>query len=409
MNYNIVHIFPIPRAIRILELAILLFLFVFSFTTKMSKRILLISCGTFFYIFLSIFNLVLRGNLNLDGVQDIYIRAAPYLLFTIVVQGALASREELIYIIKFFSVVLLLNILAFLFLQLPKGFHEDHYAGLFEDAHLFCNVLLIFSTTLFFDYLKYRRIRILLLSFVLLFLSFFPSNEKVIALTLLLLLLLYLGNLLGRQRIIGKAAIIFSILIAGIGAFKYIQNKDGGDLWVRAKAMYDMFGIENVGPVIAWPMALREIQGSSHSLLFGLGAGEYGWIAASRNVMEGKGSVHSKLFELEFSLDNVNNAGYLFRTNTWSSLLAEFGVIGFAIFIWVLFLIVWDVWKFDTQDRLERNLRFAFFFILIIVIYQGFFTPFSNWSVPVLMFPAMYLAAYFHKKQMVNEDSIVGT
>ncbi len=398
MNYQIVHLFPIPRVVRIVELVFLSFLFFLAFTTRMCKRVLLISVGTVMYILLAICNLFFSGNLSIDGVQDIYIRAAPFLLFTIIVQGQVANRNEIIFIVKFFSIVLLLNILVFLFLQLPKGFHEDHYAGLFEDAHLFCNVLLIFSATLFYDYLKSRKKIFLALSFTLLFVSFFPSNEKVIALTLLFFLLLYMKNLLARQNILGKIGIILCIFLISFGAFKYIENKDGGELWVRAQAMYDMFGIENIGPVIAWPMAFHEIQESSYSFLFGLGAGEYGWIAASRNVMEGKGSVHSKLFELEFSLDNINNAGYLFRTNTWSSLLAEYGILGFLVFIGVFFLIIQGVWQFETQDRLERNLQFAFYFILIIVIYQGFFTPYSNWSVSVLMFPAMYLAAFFVKR-----------
>ena len=396
-TYGIVHLFPIPRELRIIELGFLLFLFVLAFTTKMPKRVFLISICAVLYLLLSLFNLAIRGNLNFVGVQDIYIRVVPFLLFTILAQGRVADRKELVHFVRFFSIVIIVNILVFLFLQLPTGDHEDHFAGLFEDSHLFCNVLLVFSATLFYDFLKTKKKSNLVFSIGLLFISLFPSNEKVIALTVLLLALLYLRHLLRKQKIIGKVSIILSILVLTFVAFKYVQKKDGGELWVRAQMMYDMFGIENIGPVIAWPMAFHEIQESTFSLFFGLGAGEYGWIAASRNVMEGKGSVHSKLFEFEFSNENLNNAGYLFRTNTWSSLLAEYGLFGFLIFVWVLFSIIRGVRQFVTHDRLENNLKFAFYFILIIVIYQGFFTPYSNWSVSALMFPAMYLAAYFHK------------
>jgi hypothetical protein len=406
-TYNIVHLFPIPRIARIAELALLFFLFVLAFTIKMPKRIFIISICTALYLILSLGNLMIRGNFNFDAVQDIYIRVAPFLLFTILAQGRIADRRELLYFVRFFCIVLVLNLLVFLFIQLPTGDHEDHFAGLFEDAHLFCNFLLTFSATFFYDYLKTKRKLHLIFSIGLIIVSLFPSNEKVIAFTLVIFGLLFLWNLIRRQNVIGKIIIIFSILLLVFVGFKYVQNKDGGELWVRAQMMYDMFGVGNIGPIIAWPMALNEIQESQGSFFFGLGAGEYGWIAASRNVMEGRGSVHSKLFEFEFNNENINNAGYLFRTNTWSSLLAEFGLFGFLAFVWALFSIIKGVRQSVTRNRLEANLKFAFYFILIIVIYQGFFTPYSNWSVSVLMFPAMYLAAFFHKqpkqeKQLVD-------
>lgn len=402
-NYNIIHL-PIPRATRIVELGLLCFLFVLALNTKMPKRIFFISLGTVAFILLSMFSLLINWNLNFDGIQDIYIRVAPFLLFPIITQGRRADREELVYLVKFFKIVLVINILVFLVLQLPIGYHEDHYAGLFEDAHLLCNVLLTFSVTLFYDYLNNKKISSLVLSFVLLVISIFPSNEKVIALTLLVMGLLYLRHLMRKLEFAGRIFIVLFVLAIGLAGFKYIQNKDGGEVWRRAQIMYDTFGIENIGPVMAWPMAFHEIQESMSARFLGLGAGEYGWIAASRNVMEGKGSVHARLFEFEFSLDNENNAGYLFRTNTWSSLLAEYGIVGFVIFIAILTLVIAGVQRYKTADRFESNLKFAFYFIMLIVIYQGFFTPYSNWSVSVLMFPAMYIAAYFNAQ---NKSSAV--
>jgi len=399
-TYHIVRLFPIPHAARIIELGLLCFLFALAFTTKMSKKIFLISTCTVVYSLLSLFNLTIRGNLNFDGIQDIYIRVAPFLLFTILAQGRIADRKELVSFVRFFSIVLVINILVFLLLQLPTGDHEDHYAGFFEDAHLFCNVLLIFSATLFYDYLKTKKKSSLVFSIGLLIISLFPSNEKVIALSVVIIGLMYLWHLLKRKNILGKATIILAIIILGFAVFKYVQKKDGGELWVRVQIMYNTFGIENIGPVIAWPMALHEMQESSFSFFFGLGAGEYGWIAASRNVMEGRGSIHSKLFEFEFSNENVNNAGYLFRTNTWSSLLAEYGVFGFIIFSLMIFSVITVVRQYKTIDRLDNNLKFAFYFILTIVVYQGFFTPYSNWSVSLLMFPAMYLASLFYRKNL---------
>jgi hypothetical protein len=396
-TYNVVRIFAIPRATRIIELLLLFFLFALAFTTKMSKRVFVVSICTVVFLLLSVLNLMMRRNLNFDAIQDIYIRVAPFLLFTIFSQGRIADRNELLYFVKFFNSVLIINLLVFLFYQFPTGNFEDHYAGFFEDAHLFCNVLLIFSAVLFYDYLKSKKRSSLVFAVALLVISLFPSNEKVIALALVLIGCMFLWYFLKKLKIIGKLGVILFLLLMVYPAFKYVQNKNGGEMWKRAEIMFNTFGIENIGPVKAWPMAVHEIEESSYSFLFGLGSGEYGWIAASRNVVEGKGSVHSKLFEFEFSNENLNNAGYLFRTNTWSSLLAEYGLLGFLIFIWALLSVIKGVRQYRTPDRLEGNLMFAFYFILIIVIYQGLFTPYSNWSESVLMFPAMYLAAYFNK------------
>jgi hypothetical protein len=404
-TYKIVRIFTIPRATRLIELLLLFFLFALSFTTKMSKRVFVVSICTVAFLFLSILNLTLRRNLNFDAIQDIYIRIAPFLLFTILSQGRIADKNELLYFVKFFNTVLIINLLVFLFYQFPTGNFEDHYAGFFEDAHLFCNVLLIFSTVLFYDYLRNKKKTSLVFAVGLLGVSLFPSNEKVIALALVLIGCMYLWYFLKKLQIIGKISLIIFLLVLVYPAFKYIQNKNGGEMWKRAEIMFNTFGIENIGPVKAWPMAVHEIEESPYSFLFGLGAGEYGWIAASRNVVEGKGSVHSKLFEFEFSNENLNNAGYLFRTNTWSSLLAEYGLFGFFIFIWILLSVVRGVQQYKTPDRLGRNLKFAFYFILVIVVYQGFFTPYSNWSESVLMFPIMYLAAYFNK--LPNREGII--
>jgi hypothetical protein len=63
---------------------------------------------------------------------------------------------------------------------------------------------------------------------------------------------------------------------------------------------------------------------------------------------------------------------------------------------------------YQTEDRLECNLKMAFLIIILIVVYQGFFTPYSNWSVSVLMFPAMYLAAYFHQHKKIMNVSAMG-
>jgi hypothetical protein len=402
-TYKWVHLFPIPQPVRIFELLLVTFLYVLALTTKMTKKVLLVNLCILIYLGVSIFSAISNSGLTLSIIQEIYIRLVPFLFFVVIVQGKAITRSELLFVIKFFSIVLTINLLVAICYQIPfYGYYEDNINGLFEDAHLFGNVLAVFSLVFFYDFMKHKRKTSFFFSIGLLLISFFPSNEKVVFLNLVLIVVMLICYLIKQSRsLLKKIAVISSLLIAAILVLLYVQKKNGHELWLRADVLVNTFGIENIGPVKAWPMAFNEMTGSVTNFLYGVGPGQYGWIAAGRAVAEGKGSVHSKIFEFEFSSDNVNNAGFLFRTNTWSSLLAEYGAIGFIVFIVALLLIIRGIKKYKTEDRLEADVKMIIYIIFLLVIYQGFFTPYSNWSMSVLMFPAMFFAAYFHQRSKV--------
>jgi hypothetical protein len=405
-TYKWLHLFPIPQSVRIVELLLITFLYVFALTTKMTKKILLINLCILVYLAVSLLSAVINSSLTLSAIQEIYIRLVPFLFFVVVVQARPITRPELLLIIKFFSVYLVINILVAVCYQIPfYGYYEDNINGLFEDAHMFGNVLAVFSLVFFYDFVKHRRKISFVLSIGLLIFSSFPRNEKVVLLNAVLILIAFVYYLIKLANTFLKKVTVISFLIfVAVGASLYIQKKKGEELWTRADILVNTFGIQNIGPVKAWPIAFNEMKGSVVNFFCGVGPGQYGWIAASRDVAEGKGSVHSRQFEFEFSNDNVNNSGFLFRTNTWSSLLAEYGLIGFVVFIAALLLTIKGVKSYKTEDRLELNVRMAFYVIIILVIYQGFFTPYSNWSMSMLMFPAMFFAAYFHKRpKVVNQ------
>ena len=194
----------------------------------------------------------------------------------------------------------------------------------------------------------------------------------------------------------------FVVIVLSFKVNKFLQEDSGERLEIALN-----YGLPNLGPVVAWPIAFNEIINSPVASLIGVGSGQYGWIAAGREVTEGRGSVHSNQFDIEFSIENTNNAGFLFRTNTWSSLLAEYGIVGFLIFLFLIMLIVKGVKRAIPQNRVEANLRIAFFAIIGLVLFQGLFTPYSNWSESVLMFPAMFIASYFfHPIRKTSIESV---
>jgi hypothetical protein len=280
-------------------------------------------------------------------------------------------------------------------LQLPYTFYfEDFISGFFANAHNFATWLSIISIVFFYDYVTTRKFTSLVASVVSIAFSVLPSNEKVFFFTLIILACMFMKNVVGNWTKLKRNAFytcLVLIFLAGIFKVRqFLEGDSGGRLLIAIN-----HGLPNLGPVAAWPIAFQEITASPLRLAGGVGAGQYGWIAAGRDVAEGKGSIHSNQFDIEFSTENLNNSGFLFRTNTWSSLLAEFGWLGFIMFSVLLWLIVNGVRQAVPQSRLEANLRIAFFAIVGLVIFQGFFTPYSNWSESVLMFPAMFIASYF--------------
>jgi hypothetical protein len=406
-TYKWLHLFPIPQPVRIVELLLITFLYVFALTTKMKKKILLLNLCILVYLAISLLSAVINSSLNLSAIQEIYIRLVPFLFFVVVVQAKPITRSELLFVVKFFSVFLLINILVAICYQIPfYGYYEDNINGLFEDAHMFGNALAVFSLVLFYDFIKHRGRTSFILSIGLLIFSSFPSNEKVVFLNAAFVLIAFIYYLIKQANTFIKRITVISFLIlVAAGTSLYIQKKKGDELWTRASILFNTFGIQNVGPVMAWPIAFNEIKGSASNFFCGVGPGQYGWIAASRDVEQGKGSVHSRQFEFEFSNDNVNNSGFLFRTNTWSSLLAEYGLIGFVVFITALLLIIKGVKDYKAKDRFEVNVRMAFYVVVMLVIYQGFFTPYSNWSMSALMFPAMFFAAYLHNRPRIVAEA----
>jgi len=393
-TYNVVRIFPFPREIRFLEILILIFLYL-----KLSVRIGSIEINRVnqFFVFFSILavsSIFLTGSISLERLQEVYIRVVPFIFFIVAAQIGV-SEEYLKKGAKFFAIVLIANILVAVFYQLPfYGYHEDNINGFYEDAHMFGNFLALFSVVLFYDYLANHRNINLFISFSLLIFSIYPLNGKVIVLNVIAICMLYINHVLTKWKIVNKILLSFTVVL--VISFSYIQvnnyllYKSG----LRIDETID-YGVNNLGPFVAWPIAWNATTSSFQSTLIGLGVGEYGWILASREVMDGKGSLYAQMFELEFSFNNRFNSGFLFRTNTWTSLLAEFGLLGFISFIAALAFIVKVVIKAKARSRFERNMKVTFYTLLVIIVFQGLFTPFSNWSESILTFPMMFIAAHF--------------
>jgi hypothetical protein len=361
-NYAVSCLFRVPRAVRVLEVAIILVVF--------------------------------AGALGADNFQDLYLRVLPFVGY--VIFGAHGvDRDDVRAMLRFYVIATLVSVAMALGYQIPfHGDNEDFITGFYSDAHLFGALVAIVSVGFLSEFVETRRLRFLGAAGALFLFSFFPKNEKVVLFNGAWFGLIFVTEWLIKQRAAVKIA--FVVAFAAMVALGYQQidqffvEKSG----LRFEAFLN-YGASNAGPIRAWPIALEQLAGSTVRWLFGLGAGEFGWIASFRAVSGGGGSQAAQIFSFEFSFDNPNSSGFLFRTNTWSSLLAEFGVLGFVVFLAALAVIASHMLRARCVDRFERTLVRVFFFTLGCIVFQGLFTPFTNWGEATLMLPMMYIAAFF--------------
>jgi O-antigen ligase len=89
-------------------------------------------------------------------------------------------------------------------------------------------------------------------------------------------------------------------------------------------------------------------------------------------------------------------------TNTWANMLAEFGVLGLSVFALALGRLAWPVWQRHPRPGVERLAQTLFFAMVAVVLWQGFFTPCTNWGEPALAYPMMVVAAFCHRVGMAR-------
>lgn len=398
-TYDVAHIFPFPREIRFLEVVLLAFCYLQLLSIR-STTINDVTRSVLVFVLVSVGGIIGVG-IERTTIQEVYIRLAPFLVYICAAKLGV-EEEDLKKVLKRFSWVLGISIGMAVAYQIPYyGYYEDNVHGFFSDAHVFANFLSVFSIVLIWYYSKNRTLSALLLSILLLALSVYPKNEKVLVLTIMICATIILFTFHGKLTWAKGIAVGTTILALGLFSLKSLETYLMDESGLRISQVLDL-GLE-VGPISAWPIAWNETTTSMKNFLFGLGPGQYGWIAAGSAVASGAGSPIAQQFDLEFSNDSPINAGFLFRTNTWSSLLAEFGVVGFISFWVSLLLISWKVFRSHPINGFQRSMKSAYFAISTIVIFQGFFTPYSNWSESVLTFPMMYIAAFFTRPMTLTK------
>jgi len=346
------------------------------------------------------------GSLEIAAIQGIYIYFVPFMLFFICLYLPI-NDLDVKKSFRFFSIVLIVNLGA-LFYQTFKFYGSPIYPGgigdnvnaFFSDSHTLANYIYVFS---FFFYIKYfykSEISYLFFSLILFLIAIIPANEKMMVFTAVLYLIIFLKY---KVKNISKSLIFFPVLIILIifVSFNLVERDIPSSVINVDRYQNLLESSSNLGFIKAWPLAFDAATDGPSNLLFGVGSGNYGGIAAAENLAIGKGSKYSKKF-YEDIYQNINTifGAFMVKSNTWSNLFAEYGIIGLSGFCYLFIFIIALLKNINSKimTKSDALLRSVVFFIFSGIIFQGFFTPYSNWGDPLFTYSAVFFAAYLIRK-----------
>jgi hypothetical protein len=396
-------VIQVPRASRVIEAVMLVTLFVWCHPRLARSRLGDFAVLVWMFVLSALVSVALAPTSLVSQFQGIYVYVAPLLLFGWA--AAVGPTPRLLTrLITILSAYLALCVAVALFIQLPVvRTKSDLIHGLFSDAHALGAFLAIFSCVAFSRFMAVGGVLRLLLAVALLLVSYFPSNEKMIAFNLAWWAGAVVWRLIRhpasrRGLTIAAAACVFVWWVAVVRT-DYITD------WIRVDEVTDRQVLEQ-GPIQAWVRSASIVLGSPSALLVGIGPGNYAGIAAARAIKEDPAryravSQPALAALLDASAEQKGAIGL--QANTWSNLLAEFGVIGSFLFGLALFRLSWPVLRWHPGNRRDALARTVFIAGLGAILWQGCITPYTNWAEPVLVYPLMFVAAYCHSVAVVDK------
>lgn len=402
-TYDVFCIFKdLSKFTRIAEIGVLLVIFiaVISSTDIKNIRKVLVSLLVFFGI--SVLGIVASPSNFLVQVQGVFVYIGP-IIFFICAYGAGINSKDIDFLLNFYFVYTLVNIVATLLYVVPT-YQEvgDINQAFFSDAHVFGTFVALISCMFFYKFLISGKSINAFYSLALMAFSFIPSNEKMILFNFLAIVILLIYSY--RINPAQNKALLYGMGGVGIVGSVILYNKaiafiDSPDVGLRITDVVEV-GLANLGFVNAWPIALKAIGSSVLTFVFGLGSGNYGGIAAGRFLAEGSdlSAISQSFYEQLVSGEGLAGA-FNIQTNTWSNLLAEYGISGFVVFTISIYAIVRMVNNASQRSPRFAELKLLFFLLFAALVFQGLITPYTNWGDTIFTYPMMFVGGYIVKSQ----------
>jgi len=389
--YKIFSPIMLPRFFRIFEMMLIFGLYYFLYIFNVKKNIIMNIL--LFFISFQILRILFSFDFMIMPFRlfSIFTNFGHFLFFFILIHLPI-KENDLNKIINFYRKYFIFNLLLIFLIIFPlyNFQREDILNGTYQNSHIFGVYLYLVSNYFFYKWIITSKIRFLFLSFLFLILQYFPSNEKIIILNILMFIFL---SLTFKKIEIKTILLALTISFIALGIILLIGDILGG---LRLGKILKILSQQNIGFILSWPLLLSKLN-SFIDFIFGIGPGFYASRGAIQLYKYGYNIPLSDVFK--FQLDNpYYNSAYQILWNILTNLIGEYGIIGLLCYIIFTYYLILLVIK---SKCLAIEYKVIFISGLASVIYQDLIN--STGFVEILIFPLMLVPALAYKSNYDNE------
>lgn len=390
---------------RIIEtLIVLLFFFHTIILNLRAKNELALNEFQKVFILLSFqIALICFFTINLNGINiagafsAIYQLLLPFILLFITIsydydKSYLLLIKKVIYFVFFLNTAVIFH--QWLFLFNGEFVHGDYFRGIFSDSH--AQAIFSFSLALMFllYLIKTKKRKYLFLFIVSCFAAVIAQNEKAAIFFILVILLLFIGELN-----LNRYLTFFSVFL--IGSFILVYIKDVLEaLAPRALSFVDISNIFLMIPSIGFIAMLITfyyfILDSPLILFTGLGPATFGSPACLRMVRENLSNPWAREYFYsevsgDFSWLNISVEGLAMKNSFFVSSLGEYGLIIFV----QLGILISKMFKMIKQNSRIDHSNYVFVksqkYILIYVLLCSVISTIGSWDTQIVLTPLILI------------------
>jgi len=389
--YKIFSPIMLPRIFRIFEMLFLFMLYYFfSLYNKQNNKFTIL---LFIFITLQITRILISSDFFIIPYRllSVFSNFGHFLFFFTLINLPF-EKKDLDRIILFYWRYLVFNILLTLLIIYPLYNFQGHdiLNGTYIDSHIFGVYLYITSCYFFYKWSSTNKLKFILYSLLFLILQYFPSNEKIILLNIIMYFFIYI--------ITKRLKLITIIISSGLSIFSlililYIGEKFGG---LRIGQILKLFSEQDLGFILSWPLLFSKIN-SPVEIIFGLGPGMYAGQGAQQLYKLGYNLPLYDIFKFQF--DNVYfNSAFQILWNRLTILWGEYGILGMFLYIYFTYYLIMLV---KESNYIVNEYKIIFFSGLAAILFQDIIN--DSGLVQMLIFSLMSIPALAYRFNNKNK------
>jgi len=326
-----------------------------------------------------------------------YELLCPFLVFNI---GSLINIDQkmITNVLKFLFIIMIINTIAifhqFIFLFDGIFVDGDLFRGIFADAHI--QAIFSYSSALFIISTPVLLKKFYFLLPINIFCAFVSSNEKAAIFFSIIVLGLILQSISRRNALIVLGVLLVSLLniTSLIGLFA-----------PRVLEYSEIFTLQDIvyfsGPIQMGSILLEQLSGSIKNIMFGIGPALFGGPSCLALIQNNLAPHYiADIFYVEaFGDYNILPlSGFFSKSSFYLTIIGEFGVIIFFVFL-LLLKYIYNILLKSVSLFFKKSLMSVFIFILLCATLSSY----SVWDSQIILTPLFLFISYIYKNEKYGE------